>query len=470
MNARTNNNLPASMRTRPKYFLQEESGQTLVIAAVCMVVLIGFLGLAIDVGQARYQKRRMQMAADAAALAGALELPYCQGAVNCPVLKSAAQNALVENGFKRSTLLTNCAAGTGAVLEMTLNTPPCGLRTGDPNAGKAGYVEVILSQPQPTIFARVLGIDSIPLLARGEAGRTGGGNCIYALDPVGRRAIRVLFAVVRSTCGIVDESVNTDALECDVGAIQAPQITVAGGVPHPFFCDINPAPVTNAPAPVPADPLASLPKPSVPACGTSKQSPFHGSGGAVSISGPAILYPDGAYCGGITLKRGAMVTFAPGVYALTSTTRGKPGGAGGLTVDLGTTVNGTGVTFYNYGPAGAIRFMFPSNTSGGVKLVAPVSGPYAGILFFQDPRDTAQATIIGSLDWNTVLEGTYYFPKATVAFAFDGAVKYNILVAYNIEFLFTLARSGQSSFASDYSSLVNGSPVGHTGAGAAVVQ
>jgi uncharacterized membrane protein len=38
-----------------------------------MVVLIAFLRLAIDVGQLRYQKQQLQMEADVAVIAGALQ-------------------------------------------------------------------------------------------------------------------------------------------------------------------------------------------------------------------------------------------------------------------------------------------------------------------------------------------------------------------------------------------------------------
>jgi Flp pilus assembly protein TadG len=449
---------------------RNDSGQTLVVAALCMTVLIGFLGLAIDAGQLRYQKRQLQKAADAAALAGALELAYCGGTLNCASLRSATASALSENGFAGSTIRTQCAAGSGNALEVMINNPPCAL-SGDPNIGRGAYVEVVLSKPQPTLFAKVLGIKSIPLAARGEAGRTGGGSCMFALDPTGSNAIVVdLFASVSSSCGIMDESSAFNALGCYLfAAIQASQISVVGGVSN-LLCSISPAPKTNVAMPSPADPLASLAKPSVPACGTSTKSPFHGSGSAVNISGVATLYPDAAYCGGITILPGANVTFEPGVYVLTSTNKGANTGPGGLHIDVGTLVSGTGVTFYNYGPSGGVTFNFTSCSFGGVNLVAPTNGVYGGILFFQDPQNTAQATILGSPDWNTVLEGTYYFPKAKVVFAFSGPVKYNILVAYDIEFsIFTFGSTTTSSnFASDYGSLANGSPV--AGSGAAVVQ
>jgi len=141
---------------------------------------------------------------------------------------------------------------------------------------------------------------------------------------------------------------------------------------------------------------------------------------------------------------------------------------GGLQVDLGSTVRGNGVTFYNYGPSGAITFRFASLSLGGVSLTAPTGGTYSGILFFQSSADTSTAQIAGSSSWNTTLQGSYYFPAAKVVYALDGAVAYNILVAKDIEFaLLTFGYGtvgGSQSFNNDYSSLANGSPLSGNGA------
>src|SRR5437879_5175784 len=47
-------------------------GQVLVLVAVALVALIGFVSLAVDIGFAWAARRRMQTAADAAATAGAI--------------------------------------------------------------------------------------------------------------------------------------------------------------------------------------------------------------------------------------------------------------------------------------------------------------------------------------------------------------------------------------------------------------
>lgn len=59
-----------------KRFFRDDSGQALALVALSMSVLLGFAALALDIGGLIYQKARMQKAADAAALAAVMELPY----------------------------------------------------------------------------------------------------------------------------------------------------------------------------------------------------------------------------------------------------------------------------------------------------------------------------------------------------------------------------------------------------------
>ena len=72
--------------------LREESGQVLVLTLVCMGILFGMLGLAVDVGTLFHARRNMQTAADAAAMAGATEL-YYNGPTNVTAVAQAAAKA-----------------------------------------------------------------------------------------------------------------------------------------------------------------------------------------------------------------------------------------------------------------------------------------------------------------------------------------------------------------------------------------
>jgi Flp pilus assembly protein TadG len=69
-----------------------EKGASLVIVAIFMVILLGMVGLVIDGGRLYMERAVLQDAVDAAALAGAPELPISPNAV------SEAENAASRNG------------------------------------------------------------------------------------------------------------------------------------------------------------------------------------------------------------------------------------------------------------------------------------------------------------------------------------------------------------------------------------
>ena len=421
-----------------------EAGQAIVVVALALVVILAILGLAVDMGYLRYTKRQLQTAADAAAMAGAAELPYGDVA-------SAAQADSASNGF------TN---GTNGVT-VTVNNPPLSGQ----HIGNSAYVETIVAKNTQTFFAKAFGVKTVSLQARAVAHLGGGQNCIFALDPSASGALSVdAFASISSQCGIVVESTSGSALSCSLlSSITAPSIGIVGGVQN-FLCGITPNPVTGIATPNPTDPLAYLAKPSVGSCTFSSQQNYTSSNSPPSK--PSTLNP-GVYCGGINIQPGASVVFNPGIYILTSSSGKNP--TGGLTIDIGTNVttntstSPNGVMFYNYGPVGAITFNFTSFASGDqVNLSAPTTGTYSGMLFFQDPGNTNAAQIIGSSSYNTSLEGSYYFPKASVVFSFDGTVKYDILVADDIRFAYLTFGVGQftsSGFSNNYSTLATGSPV-----------
>src|SRR5438105_14500089 len=76
---------------RTDSFRREQSGQTLVIVALMIVVLLGFTGLVTDIAWYEVNLMRIQRAADAAALAGVVYLP---GNV------AGAQNAALQEASK----------------------------------------------------------------------------------------------------------------------------------------------------------------------------------------------------------------------------------------------------------------------------------------------------------------------------------------------------------------------------------
>ncbi|MGC1684953.1 MAG: pilus assembly protein TadG-related protein [Candidatus Acidiferrales bacterium] len=162
----------------------------MAMLAVSMFALIALMGLAIDMGYYRYFRRKMQTAADAAALAGALQVPF--GSAN---IQTAGTSAATENGF---------TAGNGVT--VTISNPPV-----DPPFNSSTYptyVEAKVTESQlPTFFSRIFGVTSFPGTLTTSAVAEGSLNCIYALDTSkATTVVTVSNAIVNSNCGITDNS------------------------------------------------------------------------------------------------------------------------------------------------------------------------------------------------------------------------------------------------------------------------
>jgi Flp pilus assembly protein TadG len=395
-----------------------ESGQAVVFLALALVVLCAAMGLGIDMGYIRYEKGRMQAAADAAAIAGGAEVLYTD-------VTTAAQAAATADGF------TNGSEG----VIVTVNHPPLS----GPNTGNLNYVEVIVSQNQTTFFMRVLGVNSVPLSARSVA-LGSSPNCLYGLGTSGDSIDLSFLGFVTVNCGVISDA-NLGGF---LSSLTASSIGVHGVVDGLVFT--NPSARTGVPEA--SDPLESLTVPTAGSCITHPTQTV--------ITTNATLSP-GTYCGGIDIV-GGNVTFNSGVYILN-------GGGFQMTNVFGGTVSGTGVTLYNTGTgAGSCNTCYGAITTyltGGSSLSAPTTGTYAGILLFQDKNNTQTASFNANLGFGPqpFLEGAYYFPNATVQFNFDfgASAAYTILVAKQVEWLASFTVNN------NYSSLPGGSPIKNTG-------
>jgi Flp pilus assembly protein TadG len=387
-----------------------EQGQALIVTALGMTVLLGFMALGIDIGYYRHQRNRMQSAADAAAVAGASQLLY--GGAKAPALRDAKLN-----GFE---------TGVDGVT-VTVDTPP----VSGPNLGKTGYVEVVIAQPQPTFFARVLGYDTVNVGARAVARNSGktSVNCIYALNPTQSGSAHVDGGNrLDSTCGVVVDSSSSSAVTVS-GALQAPVVNIVGGYTGPITGTVKTGIIAVN------DPLAYVQPPAVGACDRVNY----------SISSGAVTLNPGVYCGGITISNNAQVTVNPGTYILAG---------GGLSVTGTGALKGTGVTFYNTTKPGYAYKPVYTQDQANLMLSAPTSGPLAGMLFFQDR--TIKSTALNVIGGGGGLEGALYFPTTKMSWSSQQsqAVRYTIIVAdtFSIDI-------NQVTVKSDYSSLVDGSPI-----------
>ncbi len=148
----------ASHRMAPRDRQDGERGQVIVLIVLFLVVLLGMAALVIDVGYAYYAHRSLQASADAAALAGAQELPDPVKAKAIALQYSASDGNKNERADLEdvvTTVTTKCIA----------SIPGC-----DPNnPAEVNAVVVMEKAPTKTFFAGLLGIDTFKVTGRSTA-------------------------------------------------------------------------------------------------------------------------------------------------------------------------------------------------------------------------------------------------------------------------------------------------------------
>jgi Flp pilus assembly protein TadG len=127
---------------RAKAAGRSESGQAVVLSVVWMIVLLGMAGLVIDVGSWYRSQRDLQADADAAALAGAQELPN-----NTSTASGQATTYALKNGF---TLPASGITISGTVVPDD-------------------SITVKVDKNAPTFFAKVFGVATVPVRAEATA-------------------------------------------------------------------------------------------------------------------------------------------------------------------------------------------------------------------------------------------------------------------------------------------------------------
>jgi hypothetical protein len=161
--------------------LRAQRGQVLILAAFSTVMVLGFTALATDVGLYLRDLRDTQNDADAAALAGAyafmLKLPADEASATATQL---AEEWATNNGAGGQIVWTgdgNCATTPNGV----------GIPWGVSDSNQDGDLDTIcleIARSTPSVFARVLGIDSFPAKRRAAARAVHAGHgavCPWAL-------------------------------------------------------------------------------------------------------------------------------------------------------------------------------------------------------------------------------------------------------------------------------------------------
>lgn len=342
-------------------------GNIALLFALALPLVVGAGGFGVETTYFYYKRTQLQAAADAAAHGGATEFRSTGKATG---VEAVALSVAVDNGF-------NAPSG-----QIEVHTPPS---TGAYQTRDA--VEVVLTERQQRFFTAFFSSGTISFRARAVAEfRTAANACVLALSRTsGHGAQFAGNSLARFTgCSVMSNSTAVDAVNVQGAArLETDCVISAGGFQGLASTTLTvcASPILEAP-PV-ADPYADLVPPA--------------TNGACNSSSGASLQP-GRYCGGLRLS--GDVTLQPGVYVISG---------GDFRVSANAHVSGTGVTiFLDSG------VQININGTATVRLAAPTTGPYAGVLFFGDRSSTGTSTFNGTAD--SLMTGSIYMPTRSVSY------------------------------------------------------
>lgn len=332
--------------------------------------MIGFAGLAVDVGYWEYQQRQQQSATDAAALGGAQQLVY-SNCTNATAAQSGALGDAADNGY---------TDGSNGVT-VTVHSPPAsGPYSGNPCAVYAQVTKTGVSSFFTRLFGYPHGMTE-STQAIGLASQDNPG-CLYLLNQNATFNLNVDI-ILAPRCAVYANSSTVETLGAVITvkrfgyahALQKNLLSLfLGAQPQQMLPISDPCPEITSCAYIAANP------PSATNC-----QPYVNNSILPTTVGPG-CYSDFENNLGI-------VTMQPGPYVFT-----------GPVSNTGV-ISGSGVTMYVTSTGGPVAL------NGSVALLAPpTTGNYAGILLYQVPSNTNPVAFNASV--NLSLAGLIYAPNS----------------------------------------------------------
>lgn len=408
-------------------FRRDDRGNIAVMSALTMPLLVGSIGFGVEVTTWYHNDLVLQQTADKAVYAAAIEL---RAGSSYEKMKNAASAVAIKNGFTAvsfnvfsdaasldSATYTgsgfSATAGGGNTLDVK-NPPISGAYINNKNA-----IQVIVQKTLPLSFSSFFMSSAVLEKSSSVAlMQAAGSSCVLALDTSAAGAITVWGSASLNLTGCNVNSNSTSTTSVQVGGsahLTTSCVVTVGGVSlaGSQTTQTCASAVTNASAV--GDPYASL---AVPAAGTIRPN-----------TNGSTLQP-GSYAG---MNLSGTKTLNPGVYYVSS---------GSLSFNPNSLITGTGVTFY-LAPGVTLNM----NNNATVKLAAPTSGTYSGVLMYSDKSNTSDVTFNGTA--NSLLTGVLYFPsqKLTYNGNFSGTGGCTRVIAKTVDW------SGNANIAQDCSAL-----------------
>lgn len=375
----------------------DDEGQVLVITALCAVVLLGFLALAIDVSLLFRAKRNLQIAADSAALAATLDYLYNHNPNDQTVVQNNVDNAIAV-GKAASALdgVSDGANGTVVHVDQVWD----GVYAGTP-----GYFEAVITQPNPTIFMGIFSQNFVTVAVRAVAGTPYHSNgCFFTQDSKGTLGkgdstayFQGSFQLNTPDCGMIINGTSSDTLYFN-NKTKAPNGLFAGSVGVVGncggFCGDANVPISSGIAPV-TNPFQGITAPTPSGCVLPTGGTDHVKGVKYYILQAGAV--PGCYRGPIEIKS----DLGAGTYEFFS---GGVSGAGNVLIGGNVSADqGTTIVLYDGG------FSQATNTT--FSITAPGTGSYQGIAFLAPATNASTVQLeIGNTGGKSNLTGIIDLP------------------------------------------------------------
>jgi len=252
-------------------------------------------------------------------------------------------------------------------------------------------VKVTASADVPTGFMSAVSVDKVTVSVTATAVKSyeGPRPCLFALSPTAAPGINFSGQgnFTGKGCMVQSNSTSASALSFSGNTVaMAERFCAVGGVTNPSVS--TPPAKSNCEAM--QDPFATLAPPPVGACSFLNL--------LIAASQTLTLNP-GTYCGGLNIR--GTVTLNPGVYVIKD---------GTFLISGQATVRGEGVMFYLTGTNAGFSFAGTST----IDLAAARSGPYGGILIYQDRLSNVGFTNTVAGSTQDKLIGAIYTPTQKV--------------------------------------------------------
>ena len=408
-----------------KTVLRDDTGNVLLLTALSMVLLMGFIAIATDVGMLYRTHRLVQNAADAAALAAAAQISaYPTGQV-------PADTAVTQNGFTIGTT-TGTVSVTPVIQTATATT---------------GYVQVTVTEITPTFFVPIFNSKFSTFNVSAVAGAayalsSNSNECMLGLSPTGAAVpnasgvetdgstnmtwnTTVMADVATEgnskinapncgvqACGPTSEASGSGKTAAALYAWGSGNITAKSTTAPSYGTDNSGSTIKATPtlASCSGNPMAKS-IPAAPTPGTCIDPTWMKNGTA---GGSAETISPGTYCN-FNTSNVSTLTMQPGLYIVTTT----------FSTNSGTTINGNGVTIYlangaiansgnsTYVAGGATPYGVGNGTT--INISAPTSGSYSGIAIWDgNSASSAPDTFTFGGGANSTFNGAIYGPNTNL--------------------------------------------------------